>query len=245
MKFKILALAALMGLGSVSVQAGELPNGPHVVTSGTASVDAVPDIATLAIEVNVSAKDAASAKKQADDRVAQYLTFLQKNGVEKKDINAANLRTQPEYDYLKDGKTQLKGYRAVREVEVTLRQLDKMNELLDGALKSGLNEIRSVSLGVAHPEEYKDKARKEAINDATRQAKLLAEGFNSKLGPVYSVRYHVSNYQPAPMVRMMKADAAAPASAQDTYDQQTIQFDDQVDVVFELQGAQTPAAPAQ
>lgn len=245
MKFKILALAALMGLGSVSVQAGELPNGPHVVTSGTASVDAVPDIATLAIEVNVSAKDAASAKKQADDRVAQYLTFLQKNGVEKKDINAANLRTQPEYDYLKDGKTQLKGYRAVRQVEVTLRQLDKMNELLDGALKSGLNEIRSVSLGVAHPEEYKDKARKEAITDATRQAKLLAEGFNSKLGPVYSVRYHVSNYQPAPMVRMMKADAAAPASAQDTYDQQTIQFDDQVDVVFELQGAQTPAASAQ
>ncbi|VEB95496.1 26 kDa periplasmic immunogenic protein precursor [Cedecea lapagei] len=245
MKFKILALAALMGLGSVSVQAGELPNGPHVVTSGTASVDAVPDIATLAIEVNVSAKDAASAKKQADDRVAEYLTFLQKNGVEKKDINAANLRTQPEYDYLKDGKTQLKGYRAVRQVEVTLRKLDKMNELLDGALKSGLNEIRSVSLGVAHPEEYKDKARKEAINDATRQAKLLAEGFNSKLGPVYSVRYHVSNYQPAPMVRMMKADAAAPASAQDTYDQQTIQFDDQVDVVFELQGAQAPAAPAQ
>ncbi|MBU4683838.1 MULTISPECIES: oxidative stress defense protein [Cedecea] len=242
MKFKILALAAMMGLGSVSVQAGELPNGPHVVTSGTASVDAVPDIATLAIEVNVSAKDAASAKKQADDRVAQYLGFLQKNGVEKKDINAANLRTQPEYDYLKDGKTQLKGYRAVRQVEVTLRQLDKMNELLDGALKAGLNEIRSVSLGVSHPEEYKDKARKEAINDATRQAKLLAEGFNSKLGSVYSVRYHVSNYQPAPMVRMMKADAAAPVSAQDTYDQQTIQFDDQVDVVFELQGAQAPAA---
>jgi hypothetical protein len=35
-------------------------------------VDATPDIATLAIEVNISAKDAASAKKQADDRVAQY-----------------------------------------------------------------------------------------------------------------------------------------------------------------------------
>ncbi|WP_342456325.1 SIMPL domain-containing protein, partial [Klebsiella pneumoniae] len=41
----------------------------------------------------------------------------------------------------------LKGYRAVRTVEVTLRQLDKLNGLLDGALKAGLNEIRSVSLG--------------------------------------------------------------------------------------------------
>jgi uncharacterized protein YggE len=34
--------------------------------------------------VNVAAKDAASAKKQADDRVAQYLSFLEKNGIGKK-----------------------------------------------------------------------------------------------------------------------------------------------------------------
>jgi len=39
------------------------------------------------------------------------------------------------------------------------------------------------------------------------------------------------------MVRMMKAEAA-PVSAQDTYEQPTIQFDDQVDVVFQLEPAQ-------
>ncbi|STT46496.1 oxidative stress defense protein [Klebsiella pneumoniae] len=74
MKLKVLALAATLGLTTMAAQASELPDGPHIVTSGTASVAAVPDIATLAIEVNVSAKDAASAKKQADDRVAQYLS---------------------------------------------------------------------------------------------------------------------------------------------------------------------------
>ena len=136
---------------------------------------------------------------------------------------------------------------AVRTVEVTVRQLDKLNSLLDGALKAGLNEIRSVSLGVAQPEKYKDEARKAAIDDAIHQAEQLASGFKSKLGPVYSVRYHVSNYQPSPMVRMMKADAA-PVSAQETYEQPTIQFDDQVDVVFQLeptQTQQTEAAKAQ
>ena len=235
MKFKVMALAALVSLGAVSVQANELPNGPHIVTSGTASVDAVPDVATLAIEVNVAAKDAASAKKQADDRVAQYLSFLEQNGVAKKDISSANLRTQPDYDY-QNGKSILKGYRAVRSVEVTVRQLDKLNSLLDGALKAGLNEIRS--LGVAQPEKYKDEARKAAIDDAMHQAQQLAAGFKSKLGPVYSVRYHVSNYQPSPMVRMMKADAA-PVSAQESYEQPTIQFDDQVDVVFQLEPTQT------
>ncbi len=45
------------------------------------------------IVVNVSSKDTADAKKQADDHVAQYFDFLQKNGIEKKDIDAANLST--------------------------------------------------------------------------------------------------------------------------------------------------------
>ncbi|KFX19463.1 oxidative stress defense protein [Pectobacterium betavasculorum] len=241
MKLNALALATALGFGgaSMAVQAAELPDGPHIVTSGTSSVDATPDIARLAIEVSVSSKDAADAKKQVDARVAQYFDFLSKNGIEKKDINAANLRTQPEYDYLKTGGSVLKGYRAVRQVEVTLRQLDKLNELLDGALKSGLNEIRTVELGVANPETYRDEARKQAIEQATNQAASLAQGFNAKLGPIYSVRYHVANYQPMPMVRMFKtADAAAQSEAAQTYEQQTIHFDDQVDVVFELQRTQ-------
>nr|WP_256347913.1 oxidative stress defense protein [Serratia proteamaculans] len=233
-----MAMAAMVGLGTLplALQAAEVPEGPHVVTSGTSSVDATPDIATLAIEVSVSSKDAAQAKKQVDERVAQYFDFLQKNNIEKKDISAANLRTQPEYDYLKTGESVLKGYRAVRQVQVTLRQLDKLNGLLDGALKSGLNEIRAVELGVAKPDVYREQARQKAIENATQQAASLAKGFNAKLGPVYSIRYHVANYQPMPVARMYKsAGAAAESDAAQTYEQQSIHFDDQVDVVFELQ----------
>ncbi|MGO2463830.1 MAG: oxidative stress defense protein, partial [Serratia proteamaculans] len=211
MKLKALAMAAMVGLGTLplALQAAEVPEGPHVVTSGTSSVDATPDIATLAIEVSVSSKDAAQAKKQVDERVAQYFDFLQKNNIEKKDISAANLRTQPEYDYLKTGESVLKGYRAVRQVQVTLRQLDKLNGLLDGALKSGLNEIRAVELGVAKPDVYREQARQKAIENATQQAASLAKGFNAKLGPVYSIRYHVANYQPMPVARMYKSAGAA------------------------------------
>lgn len=234
MKFKILFLAAMIGGASAPALANELPNGPHLVTTGSAQVDAVPDMATVSIEVNVVAKDAAGAKNQADQRVAQYMTFLQKNGVEKKDISAANLRTQPEYDYTKEGKAQLKGYRAIRSVDVTVHNLDKVNSLLDGALKSGLNEIRSVSFGVAKPEAYQDKARQAAIADARQQAAKLAAGFDAKLGPVWSIRYHVAESRPTPVIRMMKAQASPAVSASDTYEQQKIQFDDRVDVVYEL-----------
>ena len=77
-----------MGISGMAAQANELPDGPHIVTSGTASVDAVPDIATLAIEVNVAAKDAATAKKQADERVAQYISFALNSIRSRKKISA-------------------------------------------------------------------------------------------------------------------------------------------------------------
>src|SRR5476649_2916864 len=232
------ALAALLGLTELSTSASAvgLPPGPQVITTGTASVDAVPDIATLTIMVSVSSNDAADAKKQVDTRVAQYFDFLIKNGIATKDINAANLQTQPEFDFLKTGESVLKGYRAVRQVQVTLRQLDKLNELLDGALKSGLNEIRAVELGVANPDAYRDRARTQAIENATAQARSLAQGFSAQLGPIYSIRYHVANYQPMPVARMYKtAEAAGQNDAAQTYEQQSIHFDDQVDVVFEIQ----------
>lgn len=236
MKFKIVVMAVMLALmGPQALQAAELPEGPHVFTSGTASVDAVPDMATLTIEVSISAKDAAQAKKQVDERVVQYVNFLQKSGVEKKDISAANLNTQPEYDYLKTGGSVLKGYRAVRQVQVTVRQLEKLNTLLDGALQAGLNEIRAVEFGVANPETYRQQARQKAIENATQQAAALAQGFNAKLGAVYSIRYHVGHSQPMPIARFKTSYAAAEADATPTYEQQNIHFDDQVEVVFELQ----------
>lgn len=57
----------------------------------------------------------------------------------------------------------------MRQVQVTLRQLDKLNDLLDGALKSGLNEIRAVELGVASPETYREQARKKPLRMRLRR----------------------------------------------------------------------------
>ncbi len=51
-----------------NVGAGKrIAGSPRIVTSGTASVDAVPDIATLAIEVNVAAKDGDGEEAEADE----------------------------------------------------------------------------------------------------------------------------------------------------------------------------------
>ncbi|WP_218813387.1 oxidative stress defense protein [Rickettsiella endosymbiont of Dermanyssus gallinae] len=240
MKLKTLTLATLLGLGMPLAllppkAMAKMPTVAHIITSGTASVDAVPDMATINIEVSVLAKDAAEAKKQVDTRVTQYFDFLRQNGIEKKDINAANLSTQAEYDYPKTGETLLKGYRATRQIQVTVRQIDKLNMLLDSALTLGLNEIRDIKLGVSNPSSYREQARKKAIANAIAQADSLAAGFNVKRGPVYSIRYHIGGYPSMPTNLYKSVAATSASNTAKTYEQETIHFEDQVDVIFELQ----------
>ncbi|KLU16424.1 MULTISPECIES: oxidative stress defense protein [Xenorhabdus] len=243
MKRRSLVLAAMMALGSLpcmTASAADSLSIPHISTSGNAIVKAAPDMATLVIHVSETQKGAAEAKKKVDERVAKYFDFLKNSGIEKKDIDAANLRTQPEYQYeQKSGKSSITGYRASRSVEVQVNKLEQLNALLDGALKAGLNEINSVQFGVNNPQRYRDEARQKAIENAIQQATTLAKGFNSKLGPVYSINYRAPEAVPIPMSRLKyQADLlAAPASgsASETYEPQSIEFSDHVDAVFELQ----------
>ena len=236
MKLQTAIFALIIGLASFAcmpVDADETPAGPYLSTIGTANMDAKPDIATINIEVSYLAKDAVEAKRKVDDRVAQYLDFLRKKGIGPKDINSANLSTQPEYDY-QHGSSKLKGFRAIRQVQVILRKIGKLNEILDGALKLGLNEIRAIKLGVASPESYHEQVRQKAIQNALLQARSLANGFKVKLGPIYSIHYQTDN-EPSPLPVMFLRAENATSSASQTYQQQTIHFKDQVAVVFGLQ----------
>lgn len=233
---KALTIAVVLAMAPAVSMAAELPELPTLATVGYGVIDAKPNMATLSIEVNQTAPTAAKAKALADEKVAAYFSFLEKNGVATKDINAANLQTQPEYEYVKDQSPKIIGYRAIRNVEVKLMDLSKLNTLMDGALKAGLNDIQGIQMGVSDPAAYQQQAREAAINDAQSKAKSVASGFGVKLGEVYRIRYD-TNPQPRPMPPMLRMAAfAAPDNAKvnETYQQQNLHFTDQVDVVYTL-----------
>lgn len=236
MNLKALTIAVVLAMAPAVSMAAELPELPTLATVGYGVIDAKPNMATLSIEVNQTASTAAKAKALADEKVAAYFSFLEKNGVATKDINAANLQTQPEYEYVKDQSPKIIGYRAIRNVEVKLMDLSKLNTLMDGALKAGLNDIQGIQMGVSDPAAYQQQAREAAIKDAQSKAKSVASGFGVKLGEVYRIRYD-TNPQPLPMPPMLRMAAfAAPDNAKvnETYQQQNLHFTDQVDVVYTL-----------
>lgn len=228
-------LAGSLSAVAVPALAIDVPNKPHISTSGRGLVEVTPDMAILNIVVELTASKASDAKQQVDQRVARYFDFLQQQGVAKQDIDAANINTQPQYDYSKQSKPILTGYQATRQITVKVRQVDKLNDLLNGALKQGLNEIRSVTPQVSDPARYQQQARDLAIKDAIAQGRALAAGFGDTLGPVWSIDYNARAVAVRPEPRVYGlAKSSADTTEQQTYQKNAISFDDKVNVVFEL-----------
>ncbi|WP_394211521.1 oxidative stress defense protein [Enterovibrio calviensis] len=206
------------------------PDFPHLETVGIGEVVAMPDMANIDVAVSLNRTSAQAAKKASDDAIAALLERLKKMGIDKKDIESANLSLQPQYSYPKNSEPKLTGYRASRTVTVTVRDLANLNRLLDGALADGLNRINGISFSSSKESELKEKARMAAIADAQAKAKSLANGFGETLAGVWEIRY--VDQTPIRPVMMRMAEATAGVNA--TYQDAEITITDRVNVVYAL-----------
>jgi hypothetical protein len=72
-------------------------------------------------------------------------------------------------------------------VNVTIRDLDSVGNVLDAVIEAGANDIWGISFAVDDLAESQDEARAAAIEDALARAGALAELNGVELGPVMSV----------------------------------------------------------
>ncbi|HDZ8857374.1 TPA: SIMPL domain-containing protein [Aeromonas dhakensis] len=230
----LLTLSALVV--SAPLFAIEVPQAPHLVVSGYAEQKAEPDMLTLNVSVTALEKQGIKAKQQVDGKVAAFFGQLEGLGIRRTDVEAGNLVISPEYQYPQNKKPELVGYRAQRQLAVKLYQLDKLSELMDTALKAGLESVSQIEYGLKTPQAMKEQARLGAVEDARSKAESLAKAFGMKLGKVYSVEYR--NNTPMPIYsRALKAAAMSPAAdmMENSYQQQQISITDNVEAVFLLE----------
>ncbi|MEH8143958.1 SIMPL domain-containing protein [Aeromonas hydrophila] len=230
----LLTLSALVI--SAPLFALEVPQAPHLVVSGYAEQKAEPDMLTLNVSVTALEKQGIKAKQQVDGKVAAFFGQLEGLGIKRSDVEAGNLVISPEYQYPQNKKPELVGYRAQRQLAVKLYQLDKLSELMDTALKAGLESVSQIEYGLKAPQTIKEQARLGAVEDAKTKAESLAKAFGMKLGKVYSVEYR--NNSPMPIYsRALKTAAMAPAAdmMENSYQQQQITITDNVEAVFLLE----------
>src|SRR5262249_28067451 len=139
------------------------------------------------------------------------LDALKAAGIDEKDIQTVNYSVNIIQDYDQNGNpAAIKGFQVSNQVNVTVRDLDKLGSILDTVVAQGANAIYGISFYVDDPSAAASQARKLAVDEAKKKADELAAAAGLKVGRVLSIS-ETSSPAPSPVAfgRAEAADASA------------------------------------
>ena len=201
-----LLLAATLSLVPLTAA---LAQGATLTVTGTATVETVPDLATLSLGVTTMGDTAGGAMKANSDAVAAVIARLKAAGVEDRDIQTSNLSLNPNWVSNSMGTgSEVQGYTATNMVTIRVRAIANTGTVLDAAITDGANALNGLFFSLQDPRPAEDEARIKAVADARARATLLAEAAGTTLGPILSITEGgMASPMPGPMYRMDTAAA--------------------------------------
>ena len=208
-----LALTASLALPLPALAEDAMP--PMITVTGTGTVEARPDIATLTIGVTTEGDTAAEALAANSAQLEGVMARLTAAGIEARDMQTSNLSLNPNwtgYDSSSATGPTIAGYVASNMLTIRVRQLDGLGAVLDAAVADGANTMNGLTFGLADPDPALDEARKEAVADARARAELLAMAAGVKLGRVIAISEDAAPSDPMPMFRVEASAAPVPVA---------------------------------
>ncbi|HXF84810.1 MAG TPA: SIMPL domain-containing protein [Anaerolineales bacterium] len=213
----LLAAVALLALmvsacGPTTINQQALPPVRTLSVTGSGEAYLVPDIAYIYVGVHTEAPNASEAVKENNAQTEKVIQALRDFGIDAKDIRTTNFSIWPIERY--DPSTGLpsgeKTYSVDNTVYVTVRDLEKLGELLDTVIAAGANTVNSIQFDVANKDEALRQARAEAVKDAEARAQELAEAAGVQLGEIQNISF--LDAQPIPLFGGKGGGAAEAAS---------------------------------
>lgn len=203
----LLLLLTILAGGPV---AAETPAGIHV--SGRGTIEVEPDMGYVTLRVRREGTNADTLKQEVDTVVGAVLELAGRLDIAARDVTATAVSINPRYQRRGDEMV-VEGLIATRSVSITLRDLGRFGDLLNGSLATGVNNLDPIQLDTSKRDALEDQALDLAMEDARREAARVAAGFSVTLGPVTDVQVGGHSARPAPEMAMaMRADSAMPIS---------------------------------
>lgn len=179
---------------------------PHTIAiSGEGKVVAVPDIATLSLGVITEKKEVADAQKENIEKVNKIVDELKKLKIAKEDIKTTNYQIYPKYNWTQDRGQKLTGYEINQSVQVKIRDMEKIGEVLAKSAILGANQIGGLNFTIDDLEKVKQEAREKALKNAQEKASALSKMAGVKLGKLVSFSENSNDYMPQPYYESSKA----------------------------------------
>lgn len=235
MKSKALALAALVALMSSTANAAEADRPRTVSVSGQGEVQAEPDRAFVTLGVESRKLKLEEARADVQKTVDAVLKLTRDLKIDQKLVRSTRVNVQPEYNWDNNSRERnLIGYFVSRQIEVDLRDLDKLGQLLEKATDLGVNQLGDPRLDSSKRRELERQALAKAVEDARANADTVAKASGGRLGAARTIAAN-SGYvaPPMPMVRMA-AMAEKAGDASQSYQSGQMTFTGTVQIEYDL-----------
>lgn len=175
---------------------------PSVTTTGTASVEVQPDLATISLGVVTERPKAADDARDNAAAVQAVVAEIKARGIDGKDISTKAVSLTPVYDDIRDGdgrssRRVLRGYSARNDLGVRVRQIGKVGELVARWIDKGANRLEDIEFDFEGKDVKYEALRVDAVRDALRKAQSYASGLGLKLGRVLSIAAPAAGPVPA------------------------------------------------
>jgi uncharacterized protein len=183
-----------------------------ITTTGTASAEAVPDIATISLGVETERPTAADAARETTRAAQAIVSEIKAQGVEAKDIKTVAVTLGPVYDEVRDStghisRRTLRGYIANNSFAVRIKDIQKAGALASQLIEKGANNFYDIAFDYSQKEAKYDALRTDAVRDAERKADSYVSGLGLKLGRVIEIATEPREVVP---VRMQAKALASP-----------------------------------
>jgi len=173
-----------------------------IQVSGNGEVYAKPDLAVSVFSVVTEKETVEEAFSENTRKMNGIIQAMKDEGVEEKDLKTTSFNIYPRYDWRKtedlsfypEGERVLVGYEITQSLQVKIRDLEKVGQIVQKATEAGSNQVGSLQFIVDQEEEFKSQAREDAIKQAKEKAQELASQLGVRLGNI--VGFSESGYVP-------------------------------------------------
>lgn len=156
--------------------------------TGAGSSSAQADQAKVNLGVQNTLDSARDAIGENADSMSAVIDAIKALGISEDDIVTTSYTVYPQYDWTEDGRV-FRGFTVTNLVQVTVKDLDIVGDVIDAAAGAGANQINGISfeLSDARREELKSNAYIAALSDAEDKAQVIADTLELSIIGVQSV----------------------------------------------------------
>ena len=172
------------GTAAPLAQTGSTVSAGGITVVGQGTAYGQPDQATVVVGVETFAATVAEATTQNQTTLDNVMAALTAAGIAAEDIQTTNYSLYAEQTYGENGPTGIAGYRVSNQVNVKIRDIALVSDVLAAVTEAGANAIYGVNFSVADPAALEAEARALAMQDAANRAASLAELGSVSLGEV-------------------------------------------------------------